>query len=259
MTARERELNQAIELARQELQQLPTGKVNHKNGNIWRYQGPESIKFLRWPDDKLLQKLIWRSYLERLLRAAEKEQNAIDRYRKNLPPVKMERIYDTLSDWRKEIISPLVPTPEQYVEGWLNQPYPSHNPIPLTDKFPTGVASCPYVRSKSEILEVRTMSKRKVAFLYEFPLDLRDNTGNLRTIYPDFTILNKKTHEVFYWEHFGKMDDPDYLANFKMRQELYTLNGIVGPKLFQTFEYAGRPLTMNEVEAVVREIKRIGH
>lgn len=40
---------------------------------------------------------------------------------------------------------------------------------------------------------------------YERPLTARGQTR-----YPDFTIRNKRTNTVFYWEHFGMTDNPSY-------------------------------------------------
>lgn len=258
MSTREQYLMETIRMAEQKLWELPEGRVRHKTGNVWRYTGPADFKTLKGPDNNLLNSLILRAYLEKLVRVAEQELSAITRYNQSCPVLKIEDVYDSLSECRKQFITPLVPTREQIVDDWLHQPYPSHNPVPLTDKFPTGVASCPYVRSKSELMEVQRMDVRDVAFLYEFPLTLIDSQGGVVTFYPDFTILNKETQEVFYWEHYGRMDDPDYLFSFKNKQELYACNGILGSQLYQTFESAKRPLTLYEVNAVIDDIKKRG-
>lgn len=257
MSSRDRYLRETIQHAERVLQSLPEGKVNHQKGNIWRYSGPEDFCSLHGPDNQLLEELILRSYLEKLLRAAEQELKARGRFFKNQPAIKMEEVYDGLSEYRKQIIEPFIPTPQQKIDEWLNQTYPSHNPIPLTDKFPTGVAACPYVRSKSEIVEVQRMTEEGMAFLYEFPLDLVDMQGRVKTIYPDFTILNRKTWKVVYWEHWGRMSNTNYLETFKDKQELYAKNGIFGSKLYQTFEFSGRPLTLLEVDAAIADLKKI--
>lgn len=256
MPTREEKLKQTIRRADRKISKLPKGRVSHQKGNIWKYRGPEDIKILH-DQDPLLRDLILRSYLEKLSRVAEQELKARNKFYDSRPSMKMEEVYDSLSEYRRNLIDPFVPSPQQYIDDWLHQPYPSHNPVPLDDKYPTGVASCPYVRSKSEILEVRGMNQKKFAFLYEFPLTLLDANSNPITIYPDFTILNKRRHTVVYWEHFGKMDDPEYLEKFKNKQELYARNGIFGSQLYQTFEYSSRPLTMHEVDAVIADIQRI--
>lgn len=256
MAKRDEYLKETLERAERELTRLPVGKVNHQKGNIWRYSGPENFRTIHGPDSELLEKLVLRSYLEKLCRAAEAELKARKRYRKNQPSVKMEEIYDSLSEYRKEIIQPFVPTMQQKIDEWLNQPYPSFNPIPLDDRFPTGIERIPYVRSKSEIMEVREMDNEGMAVLYEFPLVVVDLHGKKRTFYPDFTILNKKTMTVVYWEHFGRMDDPGYFADFKRKQEIYANNGLLGCRLYETFESSAHPLTLTEVRSVIEDLKK---
>lgn len=257
MASREQFLEATIQRAETQLRRLPEGRVSYHQGGIWDYKGPDkSVKTLR-KTDPLLADLIQRSYLEKLIRTGTRELKARTGFRKAHPELKIEEVFDQLSDQRKEIIQPLVPTPAQFAEQWQNQPYPSRNPVPLDDKFPTGVSHCPFVRSKSELLEVQQMDAQGVIFLYEFPLVLTDLHGLKKTVYPDFTILVQKTHNVLYWEHFGRIDDPEYLAAFKDKQELYAANGIFGSKLYQTFEYSNRPLTMLEINAAVADIKRL--
>lgn len=254
--SRDAYLRQTIEQAQQMLKTLPEGRVSYKRGNLWVYQGPEKLSVLHSPQDQLLRELVLRSYLEKVIRSANQELNARTRYRKNRPSVKIEDIYDTLSLHRQELIQPIVPSTQQRIQNWLNQPYPLRNTIPIGDSFPTGVPSCPYVRSKSEIWEVQGMDREGLVFLYEFPLTLIDRRGRKKTIYPDFTILNLNDFTVIYWEHFGKMDSVNYLSDFKDKQELYAYNGIFGSRLYQTFEFSGRPLTMTEVNATIADIKR---
>lgn len=258
MPTREQVLQGIITLVASELQGLPPGRVAHQRADFWRYKGPQNLKSLKGPDNQLLHDLVLRCYLEDVQKAALQELNSILNYQKTAPVLRAEQIYDALSEYRRELIRPIVPSPREYVDNWLDQPYPSHNPIPLDDKYPTGVSRCPYVRSKSEIWEVQGLSDQGVAFLYEFPLKLMDMHGIPRTVYPDFTILNQKTHELIYWEHFGKMDDPEYLANVRFKQQLYACNDIYGSSLIQTFESSSDPLTMAEVKAVIRDIKKRG-
>ena len=51
----------------------------------------------------------------------------------------------------------------------------------------------------------RLLAVRHFDVYYERPL-----TARRQTRYPDFTIWNKRTNTVFYWEHFGMTDNPAY-------------------------------------------------
>lgn len=257
LSNRDEYLREVIQDAERQLMRLPKGRVSYQRGDTWVYKGPEKIRRITGPNDPLLRDLILRSYLEKLCRAANQELYARGKFEQHIPQVKMEEVYDRLSDHRKQIIQPFIPTPQQYIDDWLHRPYPSHNPVPLNRDFPTGVPSCPYVRSKSEVLEVQGLTAEDMAFLYEFPLMLATPSGGRKTIYPDFTILNKTTHKVLYWEHFGQMDSPSYLSQFKFKQELYAYNGIYGSQLYQTFEYSSKPLTKFEIDAVIADLKTI--
>ena len=45
----------------------------------------------------------------------------------------------------------------------------------------------------------------------EFPFDMKINSSLENTfLYPDFTARHPKTGQVYYWEHFGLMDQPEY-------------------------------------------------
>ena len=62
------------------------------------------------------------------------------------------------------------------------------------------------VRSKAELYIMnRLLTVRHFDVYYERPLTARGQTR-----YPDFTIRNKRTNTVFYWEHFGMTDNPAY-------------------------------------------------
>jgi hypothetical protein len=40
------------------------------------------------------------------------------------------------------------------------------------------------------------------------------------SIYPDFTIRHPVTGEVYYWEHFGMMDNENYAHNVYSKLQL---------------------------------------
>jgi hypothetical protein len=62
----------------------------------------------------------------------------------------------------------------------------------------------------------------KIPFRYECALSLGE-----ATLFPDFTIRHPKTGEVFYWEHFGLIDNSEYAKNTYAKLQLYTNYGII--------------------------------
>lgn len=103
---------------------------------------------------------------------------------------------------------------------WINSQYEICNKYPEKRIFKT--ASNHMVRSKSEVLIDMALYTNKIPFRYECELNL----GEL-IIYPDFTIKHPKIGKIFYWEHFGRMDDQKYAQNTASKLKNYIENGII--------------------------------
>ena len=58
------------------------------------------------------------------------------------------------------------------------------------------------VRSKSEKILADYFYSRKIPYHYEKPLHLR----GYGIVYPDFTLLSRKTRREVYWEHEGLVE-----------------------------------------------------
>lgn len=72
-------------------------------------------------------------------------------------------------------------------------------------------------------------------------------------LYPDFMIRHPKTGEIFYWEHFGLLDNPEYVKNMHMKMNMYTANNIMPSiNLITTYETKDKPLTFEMVEMMVK-------
>ena len=73
-------------------------------------------------------------------------------------------------------------------------------------------------------------------------------------MYPDFTIKHPKTGKIYYWEHFGRMDDPKYAQNAISKLESYIKNGIIPDiDLISTYETKEHPLDYEMIEKIVKE------
>ena len=77
---------------------------------------------------------------------------------------------------------------------------------------------------------------------------------NHTPVYPDFKILNRRTLQQYYWEHFGKMSDNDYFSIAQWKLETYAGLGLFpGKNLLFTFECAERSLSTEYVDALIEE------
>lgn len=74
------------------------------------------------------------------------------------------------------------------------------------------------------------------------------------TIYPDFTFLSRKTRKEIYWEHLGRMDDPNYAKSAIKKIQMYENNDIfVGERLILTYETATTVLNTRDIERKVEK------
>ena len=104
------------------------------------------------------------------------------------------------------------------------------------------------VRSKSEILIANALGRHNVPYKYECPIVLK----GMGKIHPDFTALNVKRRKIYYWEHLGKLDDPDYARKNVFRINTYEKNGIFhGENLITTWETSTLPLDVKLVDELI--------
>ena len=96
---------------------------------------------------------------------------------------------------------------------------------------------------------VECLLKYRIPFRYECELVLGKDT-----YYPDFTIRHPRTGEVFYWEHFGCMDDPKYRRKCYNKLQRYGDYGIIPTiNLIATYENGNHPLTLADIEKMIQE------
>lgn len=71
-------------------------------------------------------------------------------------------------------------------------------------------------------------------------------------------VLSKNyltTGKIYYWEHFGMMDNPDYTKDYLWKMQFYINHGIIpNINLITTYETKDFPLTADEVEHWIQRI-----
>jgi predicted nuclease of restriction endonuclease-like RecB superfamily len=101
------------------------------------------------------------------------------------------------------------------------------------------------MRSKSEVMIANTLLHLGFPYIYEKPLKLK----SYGTVYPDFTLWDFQNSCEVYWEHFGMMDDPDYLQKALAKISDYEACGLMlGQRLIITFETMRMPLSSKPLE-----------
>lgn len=255
-------LQQLITKKEREIERSPTGRleIKQQDGRIYyRHRLPHEkggtrhyLKLTDQKDRALICAIAQRDYDREVLKRARGEEKVIARLAKLYGNGSCEDVYSRLHPARRELVEPIRPTDEQYADNWQAQEL-KKSALSREDA-PFSTERGEYVRSKSEMLIANTLYKRGIRYHYECAVETVDHlTGMPRTRYPDFYVLNTRTRRAYYYEHFGKCDDPDYVNDNLNKLIDYENAGIVaGVNLIMTFETRQLPLTPETVEAFVK-------
>ena len=222
--------------------------------------GSDELQYLGEDKEKEITRLCTSTYAARLVDAAEKEIEQLDKCLKilnsktndaGIDKADIEAVYGNLPEGIRQKIKPSVVTDDGFAEKWQNEKYKNRwkGNADYTIETPRGEK----VRSKSEWIIACMLAEAGVPYRYEECVGLNKLLGMV--FYPDFTVLNKRTREVFFWEHFGKMDDPKYINESYMPKmlEYYNFGFLPGKKLLMTFESKRYPLDTTQVKRLIEE------
>ena len=206
--------------------------------------------------DKLevITRLAQKRYEIQLLESAEREKKKLNRCLSILSAgcsMDMNVILSSMNPELLEYITPDTSTDDGFAQKWLKAKY-------YKAKRGEGhiyeTLNKDMVRSKSEVIIADRLYSAGIPYHYEQRLDLEDEHFNTIKYYPDFTILNKRTREIYYWEHLGNLGDPEYCFKNLTKLEYYSDNGILlGKNLILTFESQDKPLYTANVDRLIKE------
>lgn len=242
-------LEEQIRLLQLQLKDFPEGKLiiaSNGKGNKWYQSDGHNPVYLSKKERQLAEKLAHKKYLSLQMKNMLHEKKAIDFYLRHHDSNAYQTEQSLInSPEYRELLAPSFTPLSQELNEWMNSPYEK------SEKYPENLVNKTYsgnlVRSKSEAIIDMFLWKYKIPFRYECILQLDDIF-----IFPDFTIRHPETGEVFYWEHFGMMDNPNYSKKVLSKLQLYISNGIIPSiQLITTYETKENPLSSEVVEKIV--------
>lgn len=246
MLSEKQRLENEIQSLDVQISTYPEGRI-HCTRNDTRIKWYNDSKYLPKSERKLAEQLAIKKYLlqkkldyEHQLKAAESYLQHCSKY-----PPKADLLLSEKSNYA-DLLAPHFTPKSQELDEWMHSSYERNlnHPEHLIHKTISGE----FVRSKSEVLIATVLSIHQIPYRYEALLQL-----NKRWVFPDFTLRHPETGKYFYWEHFGKMDDPDYCKKTCSKLELYASCDIIPSiQLITTYETTKNPLTIEQVEHLVR-------
>ncbi len=249
MCLESKRLDEQINSLKSQIESLPKGKIictPNGNGYKWyRSDGHKSV-YIPKSERNLAEQLAVKKYLQQIESDCIQEKMAIDFYLRHHNSSKAEDLLINKPGYH-ELLSPYFKPQSKIIEDWIDAPFEQNSKYPENKIHKT--CSGNMVRSKSEALIDMVLYTHKIPFRYECELQVGDYK-----IYPDFTIMHPKTGKILYWEHFGKMDDVKYNRNVGDKTQTYINNGIIPAiDLIITYESSSHPLSIDEVEKIVKE------
>lgn len=249
---REQTLDNVIGKIKHNKKKIPEGRIRIclSNGRTQYYLINESSdkvgKYVKQKDMGTVYAIAQNEYNQRVLTAATREKQCINKFRKNIQSKQMEDIYSKIGKNRQPLITPVSMTDDEFVKRWMSVKYEGRYFRDGAPEFYSNKGE--RMRSKSEVIIANALHRHNIPYLYEFPIEIAD----IGTVYPDFRILNVRKRKVILWEHFGMMDDRDYRDDKVVEIEKYGMSGyFMGENLIVTMESGRKQLNVKYVELLI--------
>ncbi|MBO5336225.1 MAG: hypothetical protein J6A94_03740 [Lachnospiraceae bacterium] len=217
----------------------------YKGGDVKLKNG----RYLKKSEEELARRIAQRDYDMRVVKQAEERRKAITIFLKKYKETSLKHVFEHTNQFRRNLVCAPEISDEEYIKKWQAIEYQGKTFDDDMQEILTEKGE--RVRSKSEKIIADKLYLLGIPYRYEYPLKLAGN----RTIYPDFTILKMPEREEVYLEHFGMMDDSDYVDSAMFKLNTYEKNGIyLGVKLFITHETKQYPLSTKALDGLVKKV-----
>lgn len=219
---------------------------------FYQFEKGKKKKYLGKDDEKLLAGLAQKDYEQKLLTTAKRERvelNGLMNVFSLVPHADINQVWSSLDEEVRGFVVPDISTDDGYALKWKKARFAQQR---KSSSHRIETLGKDFVRSKSEALIADRLFNAKIPYRYEqlLMLDLRTNLF----YYPDFTILNTRTRQVYYWEHLGLLGDNSYCDDNIKKLCDYADYGIIhGKNLILSYECEGRPLSTTYVNKMIEE------
>ncbi len=218
-------------------------------------------KYLPKAEKVQIEMLAQQTYDRQVLKVMEQEREALAAAQKAYAQLTefYEDVYGKMGPQRQALVTPIIPTAEQKVKAWLAEPYQPLRKYAESATYLTEQGE--YVRSKSELMIADRLYHAGIPYKYECPLEYSlephaEPGPKSSRFYPDFTIFLPDQEKELYWEHFGLMSDPDYLAHAIAKLSFYQRVGLLqSGQLILTFEAQSTNLDPKEITEIIERIR----
>ena len=250
------QLKNIISETEKRLKKAPEGRIRitNKRGKVEYYYKNSEIgnmngRYMRKQELDLVKRIVQKDYDNCVIKIAKERLKAIEQFLNKYKKTNLKEVYQQMSQSRKELLEVSLLSDEEYIKRWSQVRYEGKNftndaQIIVTERGER-------VRSKSEKIIADKLYMLGIPYRYEYPLWLDSNVK----VYPDFTILRMPQREEVYLEHFGLLDDADYMNQVVWKLNMYEKNGIyLGVNIYITHETSDKPLNTTALDKMIRKL-----
>lgn len=258
-----RHVDEELNLVRKKLSSFPSGNLLcQKDGNAYRYflrqkekdAGQSQYIYVPAAQRGDLEPFAAKAYYTSRLRDLLLQQKSLKKFLSAYPAAVRNSDFPYVSYTERllanpgmlNILPPSIATTPEKIQAWMTADYQSnpYHPEQLIYQTPNGIR----VRSKSELIIASFLQENNIPYRYECALVLGS-----RVIYPDFTIMHPVRGNILIHEHFGMMEDPNYVQATLDKLNLYFTNGYIpGVNLLVSFESRTHPLDVSLLREMLR-------
>ena len=187
------------------------------------------------------------SYSKTILPVLERDLNAIDSFLRDYSFLNEKELADRFAPQFLALCGQEFESRETFIQKWKQLTWTERPQFGAEPNHPTLAGHM--VRSKSEAMIDNALFSHGLAVHYERPLYLN---GQNSPRFPDFTILHPILLKEIYWEHLGRLDDPQYADRNCAKITEFMRNGVFpGENLILTFETDDHPLLSTDIEMII--------
>ena len=210
----------------------------NSKGYFQYYQGK---KYLNKYQKNYIKQLAQKEYCMDIKTEVNKRRKKLEELAEIYREEKIVQIYEQYPLARKAIVTPFIKPIEEITKEFEEMRYKGKE-FDEQDMTEYYTSKGERVRSKSEKIIADELFRNRIPYKYEMPLEVI-NWNKRVIVYPDFTVLNKRTGRKWIIEHFGIMDNPDYYENVMFKLDTYEKNDILlGKNLLIFHETSSNPL-----------------
>lgn len=180
----------------------------------------------------LIRQLVEKVIQKKILSRACRNLIHLDRLIEEYQSTEMNQVKSELGDTYRDALELLK---KEYLMRYRTTDYPK---APFDPRYHVHETDCgELVRSKSEQIILNALTPHS-EFITHYEEELLYEIGieGVGRVYPDFTIILPNGKRIL-WEHWGRLDDPEYCKRNALKLCLYQRNGyVLGDNLIITMD-----------------------